>query len=234
MKIGVFSDAHGIVGGYEDGRSLLLSRGAEELYFLGDAIGYTAGTAIIDQLMTHPEIVALAGNHEAMLLAGLQKLPLERASVYQFPRIDAALTSEQRAWLVSLPFEHIQCIDGVNLHFVHGSPADPTFGYVYPDTILSKEMAGMADVIFMGNTHRPFVRELDGKQFINVGSCGLSRDEDPRGCVCLFDTITRHAQLLRFSISEASRAALADSSVHPSVRHYLKLQAICTDISHDQ
>lgn len=225
MLIGIFSDAHGVVGAYDQASEMLAILGAERLFYLGDALGYTAETAIVDRLMSRPEITALAGNHEAMLLAGVEQLPHDRASIYQFPRIDAGLTPAQRMWLTSLPREHFEKFNGVRLRFIHGSPLEPTFGYVYPNTPLSIADAEGIDAVFMGNTHRPFVRNVEGKQFINVGSCGLSRDGDPRGCVCLFDTVTRQARLIRFSIASASLAALADQALHPSVRRYLELQA---------
>ena len=40
MKIGLLSDAHGNPDGLANCISVLRSRGAERLFFLGDAVGY--------------------------------------------------------------------------------------------------------------------------------------------------------------------------------------------------
>jgi predicted phosphodiesterase len=113
-------------------------------------------------------------------------------------------------------------LDGLRCLFVHGSPSDPTYGYVYPDTDLSSFAGFEADVIFMGHTHRPFVRRNGDYLFVNVGSCGLPRDGDPRGSVCLFDTHSRSAEILRFDISQSSEAALSRYRMHDSVAAALK------------
>ena len=112
---------------------------------------------------------------------------------------------------------------GVQCLFVHGSPSDPTWGYVYPDTPLEEFDDVTADVVFMGHTHRPFVRISGATTFVNVGSCGMPRDGDPRGAAALFDTTSGEATILRFDIAEPSRRALAaHASLHETVVSVLR------------
>lgn len=91
---------------------------------------------------------------------------------------------------------------------VHGSPANRLGGYLYPDTDLSALSALGARYIFVGQTHRPFVRREEQATFVNVGSCGLPRDCGHLGAACVFDTQTGEVEILRFDIQQATRAAL--------------------------
>src|SRR5262249_41499128 len=95
---------------------------------------------------------------------------------------------------------------------VHGSPDDHVWGYVYPDT----DLAGFASdpslagaYVFMGNTHRPFVKKVGATTFVNVGSCGLPRDVGHLGACCVLDDRTGRVRLIRFDIRAETAAALA-------------------------
>jgi predicted phosphodiesterase len=103
------------------------------------------------------------------------------------------------------------------LLFVHGSPKDPTCGYVYPDSDLSVFDTD-ADFVFMGNSHYPFIRKHQGVTYINVGSCGLPRDDGRYGSIALFDTDTGVARIIRFDIRGSSAKTLAEvPDVHGTV-----------------
>jgi len=79
---------------------------------------------------------------------------------------------------------------------------------VYADTDLDA-FAGLGKrAVFMGQTHRPFVRQERDTLFVNVGSCGLPRDCGNLGAVCLFDDVQGTARIVRFDITSATTAAL--------------------------
>ena len=228
MLIGVLSDAHGHIGGFDLALSELEKAGASSCYFLGDAIGYIPRIDVVKRLMSGRHVKAIMGNHEAMML---WSTPLEerRAAVYQFEKVLAELTLDELEFLRSLPTKRYLTHSGLRMLFVHGSPTDPTYGYVYPDTDLRPFSDIEADVVFMGNTHHPFVRTENGRLFVNVGSCGLPRDEDPRGCACLFDTVQHEARMIRYSISAESRSLLADGGIAEAVAQYLRRYASVVD-----
>jgi hypothetical protein len=81
-------------------------------------------------------------------------------------------------------------------------------GYLYPDTDLSPMADLGARYVFVGQTHRPFIRRGEHATFVNIGSCGLPRDCGHLGAVCVFDSQTGEVEILRFDIQEATRAAL--------------------------
>jgi len=224
MLIGVFSDAHGHIGGFDRAVSVLEKAGASSFYFLGDAIGYIPGTGVVKRLMSGRHVKAIMGNHEAMMLSAA---PLEekRSAVYQFEKVMAELASDELEFLRSLPTKRRLTHRGLRMLFLHGSPDEPTNGYVYPDTDLGEFRNVDADVVLMGNTHHPFVRAENGRLFINVGSCGLPRDEDPRGCACLFDTVRHEARMIRYSIAAESRSLMAEGGIAEAVAHHLRRYA---------
>ena len=213
----MISDAHGNSLAFERGVALLLEQGAERIYFLGDAIGYVPSAAVLDSLeRLGSRVHCIRGNHEAMLLEG--QINPARERVYQLEALRPTLTKHQLEMIASWPvFRRVET-NGLRLLLVHGSPSDHTYGYVYPDTELSG-FTPDADWVFMGNTHHPFIREAAGTRYVNVGSCGLPRDDGRYGSVALLDTNTRKARILRFGITEDCEHVLARfPMVHSSVR----------------
>jgi predicted phosphodiesterase len=205
MKIGFISDAHGNVEAFCRGLAALEEFGAESVYFLGDAIGYLPGDAVVTEIRERG-IPAIRGNHEEMLLRG--EAPLNREPVYRLRQIAREMQPANRAEIVGWPAA--RTIDSApgKLLLVHGSPSDQTFGYVYPESELDGFDVAPHVAVFMGNTHRPFVRHAKGVLFVNIGSCGLPRDTGDLGAACLFDGATGEARIIRFSIEAETRKAL--------------------------
>lgn len=227
MLIGILSDAHGHIGAFETALMLLRRAGAERLIFLGDSVGYIPEPGVADRLRKL-DILTLSGNHEAMMFSS--DYPQEHENIFQLQATRMQMKEATRDYLRGLKPCENQTIDNVKCMFVHGSPLDPVYGYVYPDTDLMPFGDISADVIFMGQTHRPFVRCQGSKQFVNVGSCALPRDDDPRGATCLFDTASGEASILRFDIADTSSQVLANYSLHESVANIL--QRTTGSISH--
>ncbi|WP_260293632.1 metallophosphoesterase family protein [Sedimenticola hydrogenitrophicus] len=230
MILGIFSDAHGNAGGFCCARDLMYSNGAKQLYYLGDAVGYVPLPDVVRELRATPEILPLRGNHEKMLLAD-NGADTEKAKVYRYDMLRSRLTTDDLNFLASLASLRRVEIDGKRLLFVHGSPSEPTTGYVYPDSSL-KDFANVdADVIFMGHTHHPFVRREYGRLFVNVGSCGLPRDTDPRGCAALFDTSSNEVTMLRYSLAASSEVLLKTVEVAAPVARLLQSYVSCEESS---
>ncbi len=215
--IGLISDAHGNRLAFDRAVSLLLAHGAQRLYFLGDAVGYVPSVAVLDSLvLLGDRVQCVSGNHEAMLLEG--QSDSARECVYQLEVVRAKLTPQQLKMISAWPTSRNEEIDDIKVLMVHGSPVDPTYGYVYPDTDLST-FAPEADWVFMGNTHHPFIREHAGTSYVNIGSCGMPRDDGRYGSVALFDAKARYVRILRFDIRTECKQVLEEfPTIHPSVR----------------
>lgn len=217
MKIGLLSDAHGNSDAFSLGVAILQRLGATHFYFLGDAIGYVPSTSVLDSLeRLGSDVSCIVGNHEAMLLKG--SIEPTNDEIYLLNSVRSKITTSHHKMISSWPISIQKEIDGQKLLFVHGSPEDPTYGYVYPNTDLTG-FTSEPDWVFMGNTHRPFIREEKGTYYVNIGSCGLPRDDGRYGSVALFDTMARSAAIFRFDITAVSALLLERYSlVHSSVR----------------
>lgn len=195
--------------------SVLDRAGADRVYFLGDAVGYVPGSGVAD-LIVDAGIPAVLGNHEAMLLAG-------DASNRQIYRLSETLASIGESTLRAIEVwprsRTVETRGGRCIRMVHGSPSDPTFGYVYPDTDLEPFDLAEGETVVLANTHRPFVRRVGGARVVNVGSCGLPRDCGHLGSVALLDEITDEFRVIRFGIEGATRQMLDRiGDLDPSVK----------------
>lgn len=218
--IGLLSDAHGNITAFERGMELLRAKGAEQIYFLGDAIGYVPNISVLERLYADGT-PCLLGNHEAMLLS--RRYAPEREAAYRLGEIAALLPNEILRWVANWPNSRVLPVAGGVALLVHGSPKDPTFDYVYPDT----DLAQFADAerngktlraVFMGNTHRPFVRDCGGVRFVNIGSCGMPRDDGAWGSVCLYDETDNAVRILRYPIDDTTQALRGRyADLHPAV-----------------
>ena len=221
MKIGIFSDAHGVLGAFEGACSQLKAAGATELLFLGDSIGYVPHLGALRSLIKS-QINSVRGNHEEMLIS--DTIPRDRDEIYQLSFARMNLSPSEYKFICTLPPYVTKVFDGTDCLFVHGSPSDPIKGYVYPDSDLQKfsPLMKQHDIVFMGNTHRPFQREYDGALYINVGSCGLPRDGSRHGTACIFDTVDKEITFVDLDLSEAAQLTLNQTKPSEPIVRYLK------------
>jgi predicted phosphodiesterase len=218
MRLGILSDAHGNVEAFRLGLQILAEARAEVVYFLGDAVGYIPDAGVVG-LLQNGNIRSIRGNHDDMLIH--QVATTEQDAIYRHRETSAALKPAEREFLEALPLKMEFRGAGMAGLFVHGSPTDPLTGYIYPDSDLSEFSEVDADVVFMGHTHHPFVRQFNRKLFVNVGSCGLPRGKDLRGSVCVFDAAERQAQIIRFDISTCCERILSRHALSPPVTSLL-------------
>ena len=215
--IGIISDAHGNLKGFLRGIEILKSLGAKSFYFLGDALGYIPNTDLIDELiLAKNKMKFVRGNHEDIILSG--KTNSRKESVYKHKIIRNALNQKQISFINSWPNHINEVIQGKKILFVHGGPLDFTYQYVFPDSELNDNNLNF-DLIFMGHTHLPFLREKDNKIYVNVGSCGLPRDSGEFGSCALLDPSNFRISILRFSIKEFNNeiAENLNKEIHESV-----------------
>jgi len=224
MIIGVLSDAHGNLGAFDTALDLLDQNGADQIRYLGDAVGYIPSLGVLRRLR-ETAVPAIAGNHEALMLSG--EYAPETEAAYQLQAVKKQMDVEEMAYVQALPQSREEVLGDRHCLFIHGSPFDRVFGYVYPDTDLGQfaDAVHGVDAVFMGNTHRPFVRRWKDTLFVNVGSCGLPRGEDMRGALCLYDTVTGRARIKRYGLGRTARDVLSRYRVHSAVARRLEQMA---------
>lgn len=214
MKIVFISDAHGNAVALRTSLTAIDRLHVDSIHFLGDAVGYLPAERECLELLARRRISCQQGNHEAMLLDPSLSTP-NGESVYRLGqarrRLDTGLLARIQAWPTRRELE----VDGRTVLLVHGSPADPLFGYVYPDTDLRAFPEVGYDAVIMGHTHRPFVRTAGtGTLFVNAGSVGLPRDVGNLAAFATYDTTTNTASIHRVAFDVAD--AIADAEDLPT------------------
>jgi putative phosphoesterase len=194
MKLGFLSDAHGNVLAFMQAIEILKEQKAEKIYFLGDAIGYFDSPEVVYYLHDN-KIDSIKGNHEEMVIN--QSVPIAKEQFYRLKQhYDSNLVPIISTWPSSMNVNV-----GKVLHLVHGSSNDPIWGYTHEDS--SVDLNVDWDILICGATHKPFVRNLDGKMIVNIGSCGFPRDKGTNGSCGIYDSSSHEFNIIRFDISES-------------------------------
>ena len=220
LKIGVLSDAHGNPAGLDACLTFLHSVRVDQVIFLGDATGYMPEANRVLEELRRCDAHCLLGNHDAMLL-GTVPLPGQLDEVYKLRQTRELMHEEHTNELAGrMPWLE-KHIEGRRMLFVHGSPWDPLTGYVYPDSELDTFGLLAFDVVFMGHTHRPFIRRLNARTIINVGSCGLPRDRGDMASCAVYDTANGHCEIIRRRFDARAVAERYRDWIHDQVRQCL-------------
>jgi predicted phosphodiesterase len=216
VKRALISDIHSNIESLEAVLADIRSQDIDEIYCLGDLIGYGPNpNEVIDQIAKCQ--VCLLGNHDQGALFDPEGFNsgAERAIFWTRNQLEAGGAdpeSRQRRWDFLGELPRTRSEDG--MLFVHGSARNPLNEYVFPEDIYNKRklenvFALVTHCVFQGHTHVPGVftenfnffspEELNheyrlGKEkvMINVGSVGQPRDGDSRACyVVLEDEVVR-------------------------------------------
>ncbi len=204
MKIGIVSDIHGNLTGLDVCLEYLHQMNVDTIVSLGDVVGYFPDPSNAILRLREHGVHCLLGNHDAMLL-GTMSLDKKKDRVYQIEVAKESVSGELKNYISTwLPWYEMKVGDK-KLLFVHGSPSNPLNGYIYPDSDINHFKNWNYDAIFMGHTHRPFIKKIQGEKLaINVGSCGLPRDHGGLASCAIYDTNTHSCEIYRpqFNVNE--------------------------------
>jgi len=189
----VISDIHGNIDALE---SVLAAAGSaiDQILCLGDIVDYGPEPAACIELMREP-VMRIRGNHDNAVAFHVDcgcGEAFRHLSIETREYMWRILSEEQTAWLGEVePLLETE-IDGRRIYAVHGAPSDPLFKYIQPDTPadeLAREasLAPGADIILMGHTHKPFLKELEGRHLVNAGSVGQPRDGIAKASYAIID-----------------------------------------------
>jgi len=205
MRLEVISDIHANLEAFQAVLKKIDKRGVDQIYHLGDVVGYYANPNECVDLLRKRGIVTIMGNHDAAA-CGLEEPVFFRSAAKK-----AALwTSDQlrddvREYLRSLPDE---VTFGPSCLGVHGSPTsrdDYIIDWLDAMRQLEYLNGRPVDICFFGHSHKASLFSERGSQhsleashkhklqpgsryFINPGAVGQPRDRDPRAAYGVFDT----------------------------------------------
>jgi predicted phosphodiesterase len=207
----IISDIHGNLEALTAVLADIQSRNVDEIYCLGDVVGYGPNPCECVDLVMGLD-VCLLGNHDQAALfdpegfnAGAERAIFWTRSVLE--RGTGAAAERRWEFLGELD-RRVQSEDEKTI-YVHGSARNPLNEYVFPDDVfnqvkMEKIFALIPQYCFQGHTHIPGVfteshefhspedlnysYELgENKVMVNVGSVGQPRDNDPRSSYVTVD-----------------------------------------------
>lgn len=222
MRYAILSDVHANIDALEAVLSRISSLGVDETVCLGDVVGYNAEPNACVSLVAEHNIQTILGNHDAVACAieepwGFNPVALT-AAIWTREQLDESALD----WLRGLP-------DALNYGpfvAVHGAPKNHniylfSWDDVVPHLYFMEEQN--CNICFMGHTHTPAVFCMDDNYmlednehiqiepekiyFINPGSVGQPRDENPDAAFGLFDSDSMTFEMVRvpYDVERASQ-----------------------------
>ncbi len=205
MKYFICADIHGNVRALDAVFVRYREEFPCEFVFLGDCVGYGSHPdACLDKILALPRARLIMGNHEWALLDRAERSELNTIAAEALNWSEELLDGRYDSVIEErFAFE----IEEKDILFVHASPLDPK-GWPYIFSIIDADEAFYGRdfrLCFLGHTHVPalfsfnegaleleenipFPLDPGDRYIINPGSVGQSRDYDPRGACCVFDT----------------------------------------------
>jgi len=247
MRLAILSDIHSNLPALEAVLADARDAAVDEIWCLGDVVGYGAQPDQCATLVREQCSVCLVGNHDLAALDALDIStfsPAAAAAVRWTRKTMSEATSEFLQGLKPAAEEGVVAI-------YHASPRDPIWEYVlWPDQAADCIRAQAQRVSFVGHSHVALFFALAdpgghaapdvargaqagagtsleigrGRWLINPGSVGQPRDGDPRAAWVELDTDTWHATFYRveYEIDRAADAIIAaDLPEHLARRLYV-------------
>jgi diadenosine tetraphosphatase ApaH/serine/threonine PP2A family protein phosphatase len=230
MQVAVISDVHGNVQALEAVLAAIDALEVDEIWCLGDVVGYGADPVRCMEVVDERAAVCLSGNHD-LVVAGTIDIDM-----FAHDARDAAEWSR-----TVLSAEQIAALGGrmpggerESVQMFHGSIRDPVWEYVVdPRTAQLCLERQRRPLCLIGHTHVQLVwghegGELvggtvaagatlsygDGQFIVNPGSVGQPRDGDPRAGYALVDTAAGTATWLRAEYDiRAAQEAIRDAGL---------------------
>lgn len=248
MQVAVLSDIHGNLPALEAVLEDIAETGAEQLWCLGDVVGYGAGPEECTELVRERCDVSLVGNHDLAVLGELDTSTFSAAASAAVEWTKENLSEGAASYLRSLsPSDTSQ-----PAALYHASPRDPVWEYVlWPDQAADCLAAQARRVSLIGHSHVALFFSVpgddertaegeeargwqagagtrleisEGRWLINPGSVGQPRDGDPRAAWLELETEEWEATYHRvdYDIDRAAEAIEAtDLPTHLAKRLYV-------------
>jgi len=193
MRAAVISDVHSNLAAFEAILAAIDERAPDELWCLGDLVGYGARPNECCTIVRRRSTTCLAGNHDLAVRGTIDLAEFSGDAGVAARWTRDVLADESLAYLNTL--EPSGAAHGVELY--HGSARDPVWEYVLSDDAALITFALTdSQVVLVGHSHVALQVSVDGKgglapdgtvvrfgemrHLLNPGSVGQPRDGDPR------------------------------------------------------
>ena len=240
MQVAICTDIHGNRHAFEAVIAAAETAEADELWCLGDLVGYGAEPDACVALAAEHAAICLAGNHDLAVVEVLSLEDFSRGAALAARRTQEVISEETRDFLLGLQ----PAGEGEGFGLFHASPRDPIWEYVlsgltaelcFDVTDFRVSLIGHSHVALSfdrqegtpaSGTTRKEGTELDiskGQWLINPGSTGQPRDGDPRAAWLMLDTDRWTAKYMRAEYDIAgAQAAIRAANLPDSLAERLQ------------
>ena len=240
MRVAVLSDIH------SNGPALRAALQAvgphEQLWVLGDIVGYGPHPDEVVELLRDADAVAVQGNHDAAVVGRIPTGTFNDLARAAVEWTATTIKPHNLDWLAGLPEKRVEG----DYTLAHGSPRDPLWEYLFSVPAARINLAAFeTPYCLVGHTHHQLTfrddhgqveallaraggrLELDERRCIlNPGSVGQPRDGDPRSGAMTIDTDTGQVEWLRFEYDiKATQAAIRATRLPGRLADRLELGA---------
>jgi diadenosine tetraphosphatase ApaH/serine/threonine PP2A family protein phosphatase len=213
VRVAVVSDIHANLHALEAVLAAIDADPVDELWCLGDIVGYGPKPNECCELVRARASVSLGGNHDLAVRGTIDLSEFSDDAAIAAAWTRSVLTDEERAWLNGL--EPLALRDGVALF--HGSARDPVWEYVLTDeAAIATLLLTHEPLVLVGHSHAAIMVALRGAELeggpapngtvlglgearwlLNPGSVGQPRDGDPHAAYLVVDLDARTATFRR-------------------------------------
>ncbi len=212
MKYAIISDVHANIDALLPVLEKIEAIGADRIVCLGDVVGYNATPNECADILRERDIPTILGNHDAVACGVEEPWGFNPVALAAAMWTRENLSEDNLEWIRGLP-------DALNFGGfvgVHGAPKNHntylfTWEDVLPHLYFLEEQN--ANVCMIGHTHTPGIFSADGVYsvdddfcfnlgqeksfFVNPGSVGQPRDNDPRAAFGVLDAETNVYEQVR-------------------------------------
>ena len=209
MKLAIVADIHSNLHALKAVMREIERADIDQVVCAGDIVGYGANPNECCQIVRDAAAHAVLGNHEiSALTKDTTGMNPHAAAASRWTA--SALEEGSRKFLRSLEIESRFEADDTRVAMFHGSVGN-AIDYVFEDEINEDLVRNSgSDLLILGHTHVPYVKDFGSMMAINPGSVGQPRDGDSRASFAVLDTDRRSCLVRRvnYDIDGAARAIL--------------------------
>jgi len=214
MRYAVIADIHANLAALDAVLEDIRKKGGvDEMWCLGDIVGYGPDPAPCIELLRQLKPVCVAGNHDRAVIGKIELSYFNPLAAAACQWTETQLKAGHRLYLESLPLT----IERGDFFLVHGSPLDPVLEYVMSTSVAARNFSFLKSTFcLVGHTHVPaaFREEKDAclpihftsgiglvlgsrRMIVNPGAVGQPRDGDPAASYAIYESEGRIMRLYR-------------------------------------
>jgi predicted phosphodiesterase len=202
--VAILSDIHGNLPALEAVLADADRMNCETIWSLGDIVGYGGSPNECLDLLRNRGTISVMGNHDAAVVGDEDLFFFHPAARAAVEWTQQRLSMSNLKFLKALPDRRL-CLEKYLL--VHGAPDNRSRYLATPSELFTEacllRSAGEAEVCFYGHTHIPMMSNEDNvwiddlgrrhietyeSYFVNPGSVGQPRDDNPKAAWLRLDT----------------------------------------------